>query len=159
LSSQILIPQRSATVEAFVALVRASAAATRDLSGQLVREHGLTINDYEALLTLSRAEGGMMRRVDLSRALLLTPSGVTRLLEGLECSGLVEKKTCASDARVTYAALTASGRVKLKQASHSHVAQIQALFSKHYSAEEATTLGDLLKRLGTGETEAACELE
>ena len=68
------------------------ASATRGLSAELQDEHGLTINDYECLLLLSRAEGGQLRRVDLSRELLLTPSGITRLLEGLERQGYVERR-------------------------------------------------------------------
>src|SRR6266545_4243392 len=124
MSSQILREQQTAAVRAFVSLVRAHVAATRGLSAELVDEHGLTINDYEALLLLSRAEEGQMRRVDLARGLLLTPSGVTRLLDGLERTGLVEKETCASDARVTYAVLTAAGKKKLREASRSHVASI-----------------------------------
>ena len=61
------------------------------MSAQLVAEHGLTINDYEALLHLSRAEEGRMRRVDLAEQLILTASGVTRLLDGLERTGWVER--------------------------------------------------------------------
>ena len=123
---------------------------TRALSSELYDEHGLTLNDYEALLRLSRADNGMMRRVDLAQALILTPSGVTRLLEGLERAGLVAKATCASDARVTYAALTDAGKTKLKQASRSHVASIRAFFGERYSDEELETLADLLARLADG---------
>src|SRR5215218_1363329 len=130
MTSQILRQQESTAVGAFVHLLRAHAATTRSLSAQLQAEHGLTINDYEALLRLSRADGGMMRRVDLAQALILTPSGVTRLLDGLERTGLVAKATCASDARVTYAALTDAGKTKLKQASRSHVASIRAFFGE-----------------------------
>ncbi|MBA3717438.1 MAG: MarR family transcriptional regulator [Actinobacteria bacterium] len=148
MTSQILIPQQFA-VDAFIALVRANATATRGLSAELVEEHGLTINDFEALLRLSRAEDGRMRRIDLSRAILLTPSGVTRMLEGLERAGLVAKATCASDARVTYAVLTPAGKKKLKEASRSHVASIKALFGTHYSDEELETLARLLSRLDT----------
>ena len=133
----------------FIALLRAHASATRGLSGELLEEHGLTLNDYEALLRLSRAEGGMLRRVDLSRELLLTPSGITRLLEGLERAGYVERKNCESDARVTYAALTRLGRAKLKEASRSHVASIRELFGARFSDAELATLAELLERLTT----------
>ena len=76
------------------------------LSTRLQGEHGLSLNDYEALLVLSRAEGRRLKRVELARRLLLTPSGVTRLLEGLEAEGLVERAACREDLRVTYAQLT-----------------------------------------------------
>lgn len=151
--------QRSLSIGAFVALVRAHASATRGLSAELLEEHGLTLNDYEALLRLSSADGGQLRRVDLSRELLLTPSGITRLLEGLENAGYVEKKTCASDARVTYAALTPAGRDKLKQASRSHVASLRELFGSRYSDEELAALSELLQRLATESVEGACGTE
>lgn len=110
-------------------------------------EHGLTINDYEALLCLSRAEEGRMRRVDLAEELLLTASGVTRLLEGLERAGFVERAECASDRRVTYAVLTAAGREKLEAASSSHVADVRALFEERFTADEIDQLTRLLARL------------
>jgi DNA-binding MarR family transcriptional regulator len=156
-TSQLLRQQEVTAVEAFVNLLRAHAAATRTLSAQLQAAHGLTINDYEALLRLSRADDGRMRRVDLAEALVLTPSGVTRLLDGLERAGLVEKATCASDARVTYACLTGDGEQKLRKASRSHLAEVRALFGEHYTDGELDTLATLLGRLGGGSADAeAC---
>src|SRR3954451_9073683 len=80
-------------VRAFTRLLRASASTTRLLSAELLEEHGLSINDYEALLVLSHADGKRLNRVETSRRLLLTPSGITRLLEGLEAQGLVERES------------------------------------------------------------------
>ena len=107
----------------------------------------MTINDYEALLLLANAEAGRLRRTDLSQSLQLTASGVTRLLDGLEDAGLVCKASCASDARVTYAVLTDSGRAKLESASCSHVAAIEDLFGAHFTREEVESLAQLLGRL------------
>lgn len=134
-------------LEAWVGLLRAHAATTRTLSAQLVAEHGLTINDYEALLHLSRAEDGRMRRVDLAERLLLTASGVTRLLDGLEAAGHVERLACESDRRVAYAVLTDAGREKLATASRSHVAAVRGLFEERLTAEELAALAELLQRL------------
>ena len=118
MTSQVLTDQLSApAIQAFVGLLRAHAATTRRLSAELVSEHGLTINDYEALLRLSRADGRQLKRVELAESLLLTASGVTRLLDGLERAGYVEKGSCPTDARVTYAVLTDAGREKLDEAS------------------------------------------
>lgn len=147
MSGQVLSHQASPALDAWARLLRGHAAATRALSADLVLEHGLTINDYEALLLLSRAEGNLMRRVDLAEGLLLTPSGVTRLLDGLERAGYVDKATCESDARVTYAVLTEAGREKLEDASRSHVAATRALFEERFSEEELAQLADLLGRL------------
>jgi DNA-binding MarR family transcriptional regulator len=137
----------AAQFKAWVSFLRAHAAITRELSAQLQREHGLTLNDYEVLLHLSHAEGGRMRRVDLAQQILLTASGITRLLEGLEQSGFVCKDTCPSDARVSYAKLTDAGAAKLKEAAKTHLQDIDDLFLSRYSGSELATLGELLARL------------
>ncbi len=128
-------------------LLRGHASVTRAISAQLVAEHGLTINDYEALLHLAKAEDGRMRRVDLAERLILTASGVTRLLDGLEAGGLVERASCASDRRVTYAVLTETGRTKLRESSKSHIADVRTFFEDRYSSDELQQLADLLGRL------------
>src|ERR1700730_2074436 len=148
MSSQVLIDQVSRpAMDVWVRLLRGHASARRTLSTQLQAEHGLTVNDYEAMLLLARAEGGLMRRIDLAHDLQLTASGVTRLLDGLEQAGFVEKATCAKDARVTYAVITETGRTKLDVASCGHVASVRALCEERYSEEELATLAELLRRL------------
>ncbi|HEX9380204.1 MAG TPA: MarR family transcriptional regulator [Gaiellaceae bacterium] len=117
------------------------------MNARLVAEHGLTINGYEALLHLARAEGARMRRVDLAERLILTASGVTRLLDGLERAGLVDRAACDSDRRVTYAVLTPAGRTKLEEASESHIADVRAFFEEHFSKKELDQLAGLLGRL------------
>lgn len=126
------------------------------MNAQLLAEHGLTINGYEALLRLSRADGGRMRRVDLAKSLLLTASGVTRMLDGLEQAGLVGRASCDTDRRVTYAVLTDAGEARLEEASRSHVADIRAFFEERFSEDELVQLGRLLGRL-PGAAEAADE--
>jgi DNA-binding MarR family transcriptional regulator len=141
---------------AWARLLRGHAAATRALNAELVSEHGLTLNAYEALLLLAHAEEQRMRPVDLAGQLILTASGVTRLLDGLEEVGLIERATCASDRRVSYAVLTETGREKLESAAESHIAGIRALFEARYSEEELEQLADLLGRLpgaGAGQDE------
>jgi len=155
LSSQVLSEQASA-VDAFIRLMRGHSAVTRAMNAQLVADHGLTINDFEALLNLSRAEEGRMRRVDLAEKLILTASGVTRLLDGLEEAGFVDRAACASDRRVTYAVLTEAGHAKLKEASQSHVADIRAFFETRFSSNELDQLAALLGRL-PGAAEAVGE--
>jgi len=151
-----LLKQQDSALDSWVRLLRGHASVTRAMSTQLEAEHGLTINDYEALLHLSRAEDGRMRRVDLAERLILTASGVTRLLDGLEVAGLVERASCASDRRVTYAVLTAAGRTKLHEASESHMADIRAYFEGRFSTEELRQLAALLGRL-PGAADAAGE--
>jgi DNA-binding MarR family transcriptional regulator len=122
------------------------------MNTQLVADHGLTINDYECLLNLARAEGRRMRRVDLAEQLILTASGVTRLLDGLERAGYVDREACASDRRVTYAVLTDAGLEKLREASKSHVADIRSYFENRFSPEELDQLVELLDRLPQADT-------
>jgi DNA-binding MarR family transcriptional regulator len=130
-----------------VSLLRAHAALTRELSADLVNQHGLTINDYEVLLHLARSEDRRLRRVDLAERLILTASGITRLLDGLERAGWVEKARCASDGRVAYAVLTEAGLNKLREASDTHVGGICSAFEARYSEQELAVLGELLARL------------
>jgi DNA-binding MarR family transcriptional regulator len=151
-----LLKQQDSALDSWVRLLRGHASVTRAMSTQLEAGHGLTINDYEALLHLARAEDGRMRRVDLAERLILTASGVTRLLDGLEVAGLVERASCASDRRVTYAVLTAAGRTKLHEASESHMADIRAYFEGRFSTEELKQLAALLGRL-PGAADAAGE--
>ena len=144
MSSQVLSDQ---ALSAWVGLLRGHAALTRALNADLVADHGLTLNDYEVLLRLSRAPERKMRRVDLAEQVLLTASGITRLLEGLERAGFVRKETCASDARVSYAKITDEGMAKFKAASTTHLRGIDELFLSRYSGSELATLAELLGRL------------
>jgi DNA-binding MarR family transcriptional regulator len=129
------------------------------VNAQLVADHGLSINDFECLLLLARAEERRMRRVDLAQQLILTASGVTRLLDGLEKEGWVDRAACASDRRVTYAVLTDAGYRKLQQASQSHVADIRAFFEARYSNEELDQLAALLGRLPADAPELDCSVD
>ena len=149
--------ESSAAIEAFVRLVRASAAVTRQLSAQLSADHGLNINAYEALLRLARAPDSRMRRVDLASGLLLTAGGVTRLLDGLEREGYVAREECASDRRVSYAVLTEAGRGKLREASKSHTRQIRELLGELYDDDELAELIALLDRLPDVDPTGGCE--
>ena len=88
-----------------------------------------------------------MRRVDLADQLILTASGVTRLLDGLEQAGYVDREACASDRRVTYAVLTEAGLAKLREASKTHVADIRTFFESRFELEELDQLVALLDRL------------
>jgi DNA-binding MarR family transcriptional regulator len=134
-------------ITAWVGLLRAHASTTRRFNAELVASHGLTLNDYEVLLHLYRADGHRLRRVDLAERVMLTPSGITRLLEGLERCGYVERASCEADARVSYAQLTDAGETKLHEAAETHVADIRNFFRDRFSNEELGALGGLLERL------------
>jgi MarR family transcriptional regulator, 2-MHQ and catechol-resistance regulon repressor len=148
LTPQQLQTKTLPSTDTFGNLLAAYATLTRELSASLVASHGLTINDYGALLLLSRADENGMRRIDLANQLQLSPSGITRLLDRLEDQGLVGKGVCETDARVSYAILTDAGREKLREAAPGHVEDIDQRLSAVLSEEEMQTLAELLGRLG-----------
>ncbi len=141
---------------AWVRFLRAHAAVTRELSARLEATHGLTLSDYDVLVQLYYAPERALRRVDIARAVLLTASGITRLLDGLERAGWVEKRACDSDARVSYAVLTEAGMTKFEAAQQSHRADIAELFASRFSAQERDQLAELLGRLPLAETAETC---
>ena len=136
--------------------LRAHAALTRELSARLEALHELTLSDFDVLIQLYFADGRRMRRIDLARSVLLTASGITRLLDGLESEGLVAKERCASDARVAYAVLTKAGVRKIEDARESHLADIEELFGSRFSPQEREQLAELLARLPLAHTPEAC---
>ena len=136
--------------------LRAHSALTRELSARLEALHELTLSDFDVLVQLYYAEGRRMRRIDLARSVLLTPSGITRLLDGLESCGLVAKERCASDARVAYAVLTKAGQRKIEEARESHLADVEELFGSRFSPQEREQLAELLGRLPLAHTAEAC---
>jgi DNA-binding MarR family transcriptional regulator len=149
------LTEQSTAVTAFARLLRAHAALTRELSAQLETAHGLTISDYEVLLRLATAPDKRLKRVELAASVVLTPSGITRLLDGLEAAGLVERAACATDRRVTYAVLTDEGERRLHAAAGDHFAAIDVIFGERFAPDEAAQLAALLGRLpGVGGDEA-----
>lgn len=154
--SQVLSEQSSATT-AFGRFVRAHAALTRRLTALLLERHGLTLNDFEVLFHLAEAPERRLRRVDLAERVLLTPSGITRLLDGLERAGLVARAECASDRRVVYAELTEEGLRRFQESRATHRDGIRTLFADSFRPEEIETLGELLGRLpGAGGDGGPC---
>ena len=143
-------------LEAWIAFLRAHASITRELSARLEAAHGLTLNDYDVLVQLAYAPGRQLRRVDLARSVLLSPSGITRLLDGLEREGWVEKRSCDSDARVTYAHLTDAGLAKFKTARKTHLADIEQAFGSRFTPEELAAVSSLLGRLLDSDEPAEC---
>ena len=139
-----------------MSFLRAHASITRELSARLEAAHGLTLNDYDVLVQLAYAPDRQLRRVDLARSVLLSPSGITRLLDGLEREGWVEKGHCASDARVTYAVLTDVGLTKFRAVRKTHIVDIETVFGSRFSPEELEHVSLLLGRLLDSNEPAVC---
>lgn len=146
LSRQVLIDQVSSQT-VFARLLHAHGSLMRSIEARLLAEHGLSANDFETLLHLSHAENGALRRIDLAERLRLTPSGVTRLLDGLERAGLTDRGGCPTDGRVTYAVITDDGRETLRKAACTHAAACDELIGAYLSPAELDGLAELLGQL------------
>lgn len=107
--------------------------------------HGLTMGDYEVLVRLSEADDRRMRMCDLATVLQLSPSGLTRRLDGLVSSGLVERVASPADRRVMFAALTDAGLAKLADAAPDHVASVRNRFFKGLTRDQIRELGDIFE--------------
>jgi DNA-binding MarR family transcriptional regulator len=143
------------TLGPWIRFLRAHAALTRQLSTRLEGEHGLSLSDFDVLAQLYFAPERALKRIDIARQVLLTASGITRLLERLERAGWVEKRNCETDARVTYAVLTEEGMRKFEAARASHVADLDELFASRLTADERARLDELLAKLPLSETVCA----
>jgi DNA-binding MarR family transcriptional regulator len=137
---------------AFARVMRAHSVLRRTLESEVLQPRGLTLNDFEALMHLAEAEEGRLRRIDLAERLMLSPSGVTRLLDGLQAAGLIANVQCDSDARVTWARLTDDGVRTLESLGAAHAEAVRSLFGATLDEDEVAQLSDLLGRLpGVGE--------
>lgn len=136
-----------AALEAWRSYLQSHATIVRVLDAELLAEHGMTTRDYEVLLYLSQAPDRRLPMSALAESTMLTRSGITRLVDGLVAGGLIERVSCPSDARVSYARLTDPGYDKLRDAGCTHVGSIRRLFLEHFTPEETDQLALLLSRL------------
>ena len=127
--------------------LKAHSAITRELERDLADEHSLTLSDYDVLLQISRSPARRLRPVEIAKAVLLTRSGITRLVQGLEREGLVERVDCPDDARGFLVALTPEGAELVTRARATHLARVAELFADRYEDAELAQLATLLERL------------
>jgi DNA-binding MarR family transcriptional regulator len=146
-------------LEAWRSYLQSHAGIVRELDADLIAQHGLTVRDYEVLLYLAQAEERKLPMSALSERTMLTRSGITRLVDGLVRQDVIERVSCSSDARVSYARLTDTGYTKLREAGCTHVAGIERLFLAHFSATELEQLAGLLSRLPGAIPGGACTVE
>ena len=110
------------------------------------------MGDYEVLVRLSESEDQRLRMCDLATSLQLSPSGLTRRLDGLVKTGLVERIASPSDRRVMFAALTPAGHTKLVEAAPDHVASVRKRFLKGLSRDQVRAVGDIFEIVRTNLT-------
>ena len=111
---------------AWRSFLRAHATLVRRLEGELVAEHDLPLPSYDVLVQLSEAPGRRLRMTELAERVLLSRSGLTRLVDRLVRDGLVERQACPDDARGTLAVLTDAGLERLRTAWPTHLRGVAA---------------------------------
>jgi len=139
-----------AELGAWRGMLRVHAAMTKALDADLLREHGLSLSSYEVLLFLSQAPQGQLRMSELADGVLLSRSGLTRLVDRMEREGLLRREPCEEDARGHYAAITDDGRELFRRARSTHLDGVRDRFLSHFSADELRTLAGLWERVSPG---------
>jgi DNA-binding MarR family transcriptional regulator len=141
-------------------MLRVHASLVRALDAELDAEHGLPITSYEVLIHLVDAPEGKMRMRDLADAVLLSRSGLTRLVDRLERDGLIERASCPTDARGAYAVITDAGRRLLARARPAHRAGVRRRFLDHFDEDELVELAAYWERVlpgaSSGEPTPSC---
>ena len=133
----------------WTSFLRAQHVVLTALDRELQREHGISLPYYEVLLHLSRAPDRRIRMAELARSVLLSPSGLTRLIDRMVADAAVERVPCESDARASYAHLTERGYRKFRQAAGTHVRGIREHFLDPIPEAEREAVRCALERLTT----------
>jgi DNA-binding MarR family transcriptional regulator len=121
------------------------------LDQELGSAQGLSLNQYEVLVWLRRAGERGLRMSDLASRVVLSPSGVTRAVDQLERTGLVERCVFEGDKRGNLATLTAEGRALLRKATNVHLQGLREHFLNHLSHTELAHLATALEAVLDGE--------
>jgi DNA-binding MarR family transcriptional regulator len=147
-------------MRAWKALLDVTTGVLATLDGELQREHGLSLGEYEVLVHLSETPGHSLRMTDLAERLKLSPSGITRRIDGLVREGLVERRQCPSDRRGSNAVLTEKGLLRLNEAAPTHVRGVRAHFVDQLSERQLANLASALSAVVVDREAAAggCDL-
>lgn len=130
------------------AFVMAHAHVSRRLDEDLRAEHGLSLQEYVALLILVEAPEHRLRMGRLAELLTLSKSGATRLIDRLVDDGLVARVSCSSDLRGAEAALTESGVSRLRTAAPTHLRGIMEYFLSAISSDDVPTVERTMRAVG-----------
>jgi DNA-binding MarR family transcriptional regulator len=131
-------------------LLRVHAGLTKALDAELLREHELSLSSYEVLLFLAEAPGGRLRMSELADGVLLSRSGLTRLVDRMERDGLLRRERCEEDQRGYYAEITEPGRELFARARATHLDGVRERFLDRLSASEQRTLAALWEKVSPG---------
>jgi DNA-binding MarR family transcriptional regulator len=134
-----------AELRAWQALLHAHHEVNRRLDSELRRDHGVSLADYDVLLRLANAPDGRLRMTELAARVLVSPSTLTRRVDGLVRDGLVERRRLEGDSRVLLASLTHAGRGLLRRAAVTHLQGIRRHFSGRLSGKQLKAVGSALE--------------
>ena len=134
-------------MDAWQGFLRAHATLTRDMSRALEEHEGLTLSEYEVLLHLNRQPQGKAPMGELAAMVVLTPSGLTRLIDRLVDRDLIEREASPADARKSYAVLTAEGKRKFREAGRRHLGDIRRQFVDLLDADELDALASIWEKV------------
>lgn len=138
---------RDPRLETWRSFLVAHAQIRRTLERELQAEQSLGLGEYEVLLLLARADKRQLRMNELADRLVLSRSGVTRLVDRLEAEALVERASCATDRRGSWATLTDAGHDRLRRASPTHLRGVGEHFLDRIPAAELEALQRTLDRV------------
>jgi DNA-binding MarR family transcriptional regulator len=141
-----------AEVRAWEAFLRAYAATSHVLERIAESRGGLPLGEHFLLIQIARAPEAGIRPTDLAARSLLTKSGVTRALDRLEASGLVERRTCPSDKRGYLVVVTPQGQRLLRRSAPDHIRAIAKHFAEPLSSDELAVLTDVMERIAATAT-------
>jgi DNA-binding MarR family transcriptional regulator len=141
------ITRHDPRLQAWAAFLRTHARVVRALERELQAEQAMALTDYDVLVQLAGSERHRLRMSELADRLLLSRSGVTRLVDRLEADGLVERMTCDDDRRGQWASLTDAGYKRLRRASPTHLRGVAEHFLDRLSNDELAALERLFTRL------------
>jgi DNA-binding MarR family transcriptional regulator len=128
-------------------MLRAHSALTKALDAELVRAHGLPLSSYEVLLFLADSPEGQMRMSELADGVLLSRSGLTRLVDRMQREGLLRRERCEDDARGWFAAITPKGRELFTRARKTHLDGVRERFLSHFTRDELRSLAAFWERI------------
>ena len=139
-----------AELAAWRGMLRVQASLLRAMDADLSTAHGIGLRSYEVLLHLGDAPRERLRMSELSDSVLLSASGVSRLVDRLERDGLVRRERCTEDGRGYWAVLSGDGRAKLDEARPTHLASVHRLFLDHFCDADLARLAGYWERVLPG---------
>jgi DNA-binding MarR family transcriptional regulator len=131
-------------------LLRVHSALVKALDAELLAAHALPLTSYEVLINLQAAPGRRRRMAELADGVLLSRSGMTRLVDRLERDGLLERDACTDDGRGTFAVLTDKGDACLAEARRTHLDGVRERFVQHFEPDELQVLATFWERVLPG---------